>query len=88
MYGIKKNNINKGKNGPEYLQKRQYLCCTINKEYTLGITNLFSKAHHLIYMYYKETLFQRRLGRQQDWIEQIQIAKKEFLSGIQPTLRP
>ena len=56
----------------------------INKEYTLGITNLLPKEHHLIYAYYKKTLFQMKFGRQRDWIKQIQLARKEFLSGVQP----
>ena len=29
-----------------------------------------------------------KFGRQRDWIKQIQLARKEFLSGIQPTTRP
>ena len=26
-----------------------------------------------------------KFGRQRDWIKQIQLARKEFLSGVQPT---
>ena len=52
-----RNNINNGKNGPEYKEKRRELCRIINEEYTLGITNFLLKAHHLIYAYYKKNLF-------------------------------
>ena len=83
-----RNNINKGKNGPEYLQKKTDLCRTINTEYTLGITNLPKKAHHLIYSYFKKTLFEMKFGRQRDWIKQIQLARKEFVDGIQPVSEP
>ena len=51
----------------------------------MGITNLPSKAHHLIYGYFKKTLFEMKFGQQRDWIKQIQLARKEFSSGIQPT---
>ena len=44
----------KAKNRPEYYQRKQELCRTINEEYILGITNFLPKACHLIYMYYKE----------------------------------
>ena len=42
-----------------------------SEEYTKGITNLLPKAHHLIYMYYKMSLFWMKFGRQRDWIHQI-----------------
>ena len=80
-----RNNINQGKNGPEYLLKKEDLRRKISKEYTLGITNLLRKAHHLIYGYFKKTLFEMKFGQQRDWIKQIQLARKEFLSGAQPT---
>ena len=53
----------------------------------MGIANLLSKAHHLIYRYYKKTLFQMKFCRQRDWIKQIQLARKEILSGVQPIPR-
>ena len=52
-----RNNINKGKNGPEYLLKKRELCCTINEEYNQGVTTLLPKARHLIYVYYKKNTF-------------------------------
>ena len=82
-----RNNINKSKNGPEYLQKKQDLGCKINKEYTLGITNLLPKAHHLIYTYLKKNPFQVKFGRQRDWIKQIPLARKEYLSDIKPNTK-
>ena len=82
-----RNNINQGKIGPEYLQKKEDLCQTINEQYTLAITNFLPKAHHLIYGYFKKTLFQMKFGRQRDWIKQIQLARKELLSGVQPIPR-
>lgn len=63
------------------------MCRTINKEYTLGITHLLPKAHHLVYAYFKKTLYQMKFGRQQDWIKQIKLARNKFLSGVQPTMR-
>ena len=83
-----RNNINKGKNGPEYLQKKADLCRKINAEYTLSITNLPEKAHHLIYSYYKKTLFEMKFGRPRDWTKQIQLARKEFVNGVQPVSQP
>jgi len=59
-------------NGPEFLQKKKPdLCRKINAEYTLGITNLPKKAHHLIYSYYKKTLIEMNFGRPRDWTKQI-----------------
>ena len=78
-----RNNINQGKNGPGYLIKKKDVCRTINEEYTLGITNLLPKARHLIYEYFKKTLFEMKFGQQRDWIKQIQLARKEILSGVQ-----
>ena len=77
-----RNNINKGKNGPEYLLKKRDLCCTINEQY--GVTTILPKALHLIYAYYKKTLFQMKFGQQQDWIKQIQLAREKIASGEQP----
>ena len=82
-----RNNINQGKNGPEYFLKEEDLCRKISEEYSLGITNLLSKDQHLIYGYFKKTLFEMKFGRQRDWIKQIQLARKEFLSGVQPIPR-
>ena len=75
-------NINKRKNGPEYLLKTQELCRTINEECNWGVTTLLPKSLHLIYAYYKTDLFQMKFGRQRDWIKQIQLVRKEFLSGV------
>ena len=83
-----RNNINKGKNGPEYLLKKRDLCCTINEQYNQRVTTLLPKARHLIYAYYNKTFFQMKFGQQQDWIKQILLARKEFVSGEQPVTQP
>ena len=77
-----RNNINKGKNGSDYLQEKHELCRMINKEYSRGITTLLPKARHFIYTYYKKPLFQMKFGRQRDWIKQTQLARNEILSGV------
>ena len=73
---------------PRIFTKKQELCRTINEEYDQGITTLLPKARHLIYAYYKKTLLQIEFCRQRDWIKQIQLAMKEFLSGVQPVTQP
>ena len=78
-----RNSINKGKNNPEYLLKKQDLCRTINDQYSQGVTTLLPKSRYLIYTYYKKTLFQMKFGKQRDWIKQIQLAREEFASGRQ-----
>ena len=69
-----RNNINKGKHGPEYVQKRRELCKIIQEEYTKGTKGLLQLAHHLIYSYYRKTLFKAKPGKQRDWIHSIQQA--------------
>ena len=83
-----RNSINKGKNSPENLLKKRDLCQTINYQFDQGVTTLLPKAHHLIYAYYKKTLFQMKFGRQRDWIKQIQLAREEFVSSEQPVTQP
>ena len=73
---------------PRVFTKKRELCRTINDEYNLGITTLLPKARHLIYAYYENTLFQIKFGRQRDWIKQIQLTRKEFLSDVQPITQP
>ena len=73
-----RNSINKGKNNQDYLLKKRNLCCTINEQYDQVVITLPSKAHHLIYAYYKKTLFQIKFGRQRDWIKQIQLARENL----------
>ena len=77
-----RNNINKGKNGPEYVRKRRELCKTIQEEYTKGTKGLLQSAHHLIYGYYRKTLFEAKPGKQRDWIHSIQQAREDFQNGF------
>ena len=69
-----RNNINKGENGQEYVRKRRERCITIQEEYTRVTIGLLPSAHHLIYGYYRKTLFQAKLGKQRDWIHSVQQA--------------
>ena len=77
-----RNNINKGKNGPDYVRKRRELCKIIQEEYTKGTKCLLKSAHHLIYGDYWKTLFAARQGQQCDWIHSIQQAREDFQSGF------
>ena len=66
-----RNNISKGKNDPDYVRKRRELCETIQEEYTKGTKGLLKLALHLIYGYYRKTLFAAKQGQQHDWIHSI-----------------
>lgn len=67
-----RNNINKGKIGPDYVRKRRELYKTIQEEYTKGSKGLLKLAHYLIYDYYQKTFFAAKQGQQRDWIHSIQ----------------
>ena len=85
-----RNNFNKGKNGPEYLLEKRDLCPTIIEEYNQGVTTLLPKARVVIssMRITKKSLFQMKFGQQRDWIKQIQSARIEFVSGVQPITQP
>ena len=70
-----RNNINKGKNGPEYVRKRRELYKTIQEEYTKGTKGLLKVAHHLIYGYYRKYYSQR--SKANNVIGYIQSSKQE-----------
>ena len=60
------------------MRKRRELCKTISEEYTKGTKGLLKSAHHLIYGYYRKTLFAAKQGQQRDWINSIQQAREDF----------
>ena len=64
------------------MRKRRELCKTIQEEYTKGTKGLLQSAHHLIYGYYRKTLFAAKQGQQRDWIYSIQQAQEDFQSGF------
>ena len=84
-----RNNINQGKNGIEYVRKKRERCKTIQEEYTKGTTGLLPSAHHLIYSYYRKTLFESPPGKQRDWIHSVQQARVDFQNGfVRPPVVP
>ena len=73
-----RNNINQGKNGPEYLLKKEDLRQKISEEYSLGITNLLSKDQHLIYGYLKKSLFEISINEMMCFWEKIYNTQSVF----------